>query len=288
MAETITVLGATGRTGGSTVRALCARGVPVRAVTRYPDAAGGRALAAAGAEVVPGDLDDEASLRVALEGTDRLFNVQPAYDRRGRYQGAVEVDQGRVVARAAGSAGVSHVVQLSAGRGQPAGLPHFDNKLLIRREFEQQGIPVTAVHPAPFMELMTSPEFAPALATWGVEPRIVGWDRPLPWVALADIGERAANELTEPVPADGATIELIGDLRSLGECRRLLRESGYRVRRAPIPIRLFTAMVGTEFVDMWRWITTINLDDLPITPGLRDVPTWAADIAVDRPHAPAG
>jgi uncharacterized protein YbjT (DUF2867 family) len=287
MAETITVLGATGRTGGSTVRALRARGVPVRAVTRQPDGRGGRALAAIGAEVVAGDMDDETSLRVAFDGI-RLFNVQPAYDRRGRYQGGLEVDQGRAVARAAASAGVSHVVQLSAGRGRPENLPHFDNKLLIRRAFEQQGLPVTAIHPAPFMELMTSPEFAPALATWGVEPRIVGWERRLPWVALADIGERAASELTGPVPADGATIELIGDLRSLDDCRQLLRQAGRRVRRAPVPTRLFTAMVGTEFVNMWRWITTIAPEDLPLDPELRDVPTWIAELAPDRERAPAG
>lgn len=287
MGETITVLGATGRTGGSTVRALRARGVPVRAVTRRPDAPAGRELAATGASVVAGDLDDEASLRVALDGTDRLFNVQPAYDTKGRYQGAVELAQGRAVADAAASCGVSHVVQLSAGRGQPEGLPHFDNKLLIRQAFEEHGIPVTALHPGPFMELMTFPEFAPALAVWGVEPRIVGWDRPLPWVALADIGERAASELTGPVPADGATIELIGDMRSLGECRRLLREAGRRVRRAPIPTRLFTAMVGTEFVDMWRWLTTVTPEDLPRTPGLRDVPTWIAELVADRERTPA-
>lgn len=287
MAETITVLGATGRTGGSTVRALRARGVPVRAVTRRPDAAAARALTATGAEVVAGDLDDEESLRAALDGTDRLFNVQPAYDRRGRYQGDIELAQGRAVARAAGASGVSHVVQLSAGRGQPTGIPHFDNKLSIRRSFEDEGIPVTAVHPGPFMELMTSREYAPALAVWGVEPRIVGWDRPLPWVALADIGERAASELTGPVPTDGVTIELIGDLRSLGDCRRLLREAGRRIRRVPIPTRLFTAAVGTELVQMWRWLTTLP-EDLPITPGLRDVPTWVAALPHDRERAPTG
>ena len=31
-------------------------------------------------------------------------------------------------------------------------------------------------------------------------------------------------------------------------------------------------MVGDEFIEMWQWITTI--DEIPVTPGLLDVPTW--------------
>jgi uncharacterized protein YbjT (DUF2867 family) len=122
------------------------------------------------------------------------------------------------------------------------------------------------------MELMVDRSFAPALSVWGVEPRIVGWDRPVPWVALDDIGRIAADALTGPIPGNGHTIELIGDLRSLRACRRLLTEAGRRPRRVPIPTFMFRAMVGEEFLQMWRWMTT--LDEIPITPGLLDVPTW--------------
>lgn len=272
MTEPIAVLGATGRTGGSTLRHLLDRGAVVRALTRDPTGAAGSALRGLGAEVRPADMDDERSLREALEGVGRLFNVQPAYDQRGRYQGAQEVAQGDAVARAAADVGVSHVVQLSAGRGEPSGLPHFDNKLTIRAGFEDRGITVTALHPGPFMELMVDPSFAPALSVWGVEPRIVGWDRPVPWVAVDDIGRRAADALTGPVPDESTAVELIGDLRSLRECRRLLTEAGHRPRRIPLPTWLFRAMVGDEFIRMWQWLT--ELDEIPVTPGLIDVPTW--------------
>lgn len=270
--EPIAVLGATGRTGGATARHLLAQGASVRALTRDPTSPAALALSDLGADVVEADMDEEASLKQALDGTVQLFNVQPAYDNRGRYQGDVELAQGAAVARAAGAVGVRHIVQLAAGRGQPTGLPHFDAKLTIRRDFEDQGICVTAIHPVPFMELMVDPSFAPALSVWGVEPRIVGWDRPLPWVALDDIGRIAADALTGPIPHDGTTIELIGDLRSLRDCRRLLTEAGRRPRRVPIPTVMFRAMVGDEFLQMWRWMTT--LDQLTITPGLLDVPTW--------------
>lgn len=273
----IAVLGSTGRTGGATARHLRARGVAVRALTRNPDSGPATTLSALGADVVAADMDDEISLTEALEGTTTLFNVQPAYDSRGRYQGDLELAQGAAVATAAANVGIEHVVQLAAGQGQPSGLPHFDAKLTIRRGFEDLGMTVSALHPGPFMELMIDSSFAPALSVWGVEPRIVGWDRPLPWVALDDIGRVAADALVGPVPSDGATIELIGDLRSLSECRELLTQAGRRPRRAPIPTWLFRAIVGDEFLQMWRWITT--LDAIPVTPGLMDVPRWIEQIA---------
>ena len=272
MTESIAVLGATGRTGGSTVRQLLERGVSVRALTRDPNSDAAIVLGELGADVVEADMDSESTLRQGFEGVSRLFNVQPAYDNRGRYQGELELSQGAAVASAAGAAGVSHVVQLSAGRGELTGIPHFDAKLTIRQGLEDQGITVTALHPGPFMELMVDPTFAPALSVWGVEPRIVGWDRPLPWVALDDIGRSAADALTQPIPDAGETIELIGDLRSLRECRRLLTDAGRRPRRAPIPTWLFKAMVGDEFIEMWRWIT--ELDEIPINSDLLDVPAW--------------
>jgi uncharacterized protein YbjT (DUF2867 family) len=241
-------------------------------LTRDPDSQAAKAIGDLGAVLVAADMDNEDSLEQALEGTTRLFNVQPAYDNRGRYQGDLELAQGAAVAGAAAEAGIEHVVQLAAGRGEPTGLAHFDAKLTIRRGFEDHGITVTALHPGPFMELMVDPSFAPALSVWGVEPRIVGWDRLLPWVALDDIGRAAADALTGPVPSDGATIELIGDLRSLRECRELLSAAGRRPRRVPIPTFLFRAMVGEEFIQMWHWITTI--EEMPITPGLLNVSAW--------------
>ena len=94
----------------------------------------------------------------------------------------------------------------------------------------------------------------------------------MPWVALDDIGRRAADALIGPVPDRSKAVELIGDVRSLGDCRRLLTEAGRRPRRVPIPIWLFRSMVGDEFVQMWQWLT--EFDQIPVTPGLLDVPAW--------------
>ena len=62
----ILVTGTTGKQGGAVVRALLQAGRPVRALTRDPSSAAGKALAAQGVEVVKGDLNDTASLDAAL------------------------------------------------------------------------------------------------------------------------------------------------------------------------------------------------------------------------------
>ena len=77
MTEPIAVLGATGRTGGSTVRHLRERGVEVRALTRDPAGPSGDDLRRLGAEVQPADMDDEQSLREAVQGVRRLFKQRP-------------------------------------------------------------------------------------------------------------------------------------------------------------------------------------------------------------------
>jgi uncharacterized protein YbjT (DUF2867 family) len=70
----VLVTGATGRVGRAVVAQLLAAGVPVRALTRRPDAAG---LPAA-VEVVAGDLTVPASLAAGLQGVGAVFLVWTA------------------------------------------------------------------------------------------------------------------------------------------------------------------------------------------------------------------
>jgi uncharacterized protein YbjT (DUF2867 family) len=273
MGEVIAVLGATGRTGGATARHLLASGGPVRALVRDPESETARKLSDAGAEVVTADMDRPASLEKAFSGVSRLFNVQPAFDSRGRYHFNTELQQGKAVADASVNAGIQHIVQLGAGNGKVTGVPHLDSKNRIREWFEDTGISVTYLSPAPFMELMIDPGFMPGLSTFGAEPKVVGWDRPMPWVACDDIGRVAADHLTSPVPQQNLMIELVGDVRSLRECQQLLSEVGRAPRAVPMPVFIFRKMVGEEFPAMWRWITE-EYDEATPDPGLMDVPAW--------------
>ncbi len=97
----ILVTGATGNVGGELVRQLAEAGQPVRALTRG-DAQGGFPP---GVQVVPGDLNDPASLRPALHGATGVF-LLPGY-----------ADMTGVLAEAR-QAGVAKVAQLSRARSR--------------------------------------------------------------------------------------------------------------------------------------------------------------------------
>ena len=76
----ILVTGATGKQGGAVARELLAKGYPIRAMTRNPDAENARALAKLGAEIVRGDFDDAASLTQAVKGVWGVFSVQNTWE----------------------------------------------------------------------------------------------------------------------------------------------------------------------------------------------------------------
>jgi uncharacterized protein YbjT (DUF2867 family) len=85
----------------------------VRALTRNPKSKKAQALSALGAEVVQGDMAEQASLRPLFEGVYGVFNVQnPVIS---GIEG--EIKQGMNVAEVAGQAGVQHLVYGSALAG---------------------------------------------------------------------------------------------------------------------------------------------------------------------------
>src|SRR5256712_12957455 len=78
--DVVIVTGATGQQGGAVARQLLSRGHKVRALTRKPQGEAAKALAASGAEVVPGDLGDVSSLDKALRGAWGVFSVQNTWE----------------------------------------------------------------------------------------------------------------------------------------------------------------------------------------------------------------
>ena len=76
MSKVIAISGATGQQGGATARELSGKGFTIRALTRKPDSDAAKALKAQGAEIVQIELDDEASIRKALQGAWGAYAVQ--------------------------------------------------------------------------------------------------------------------------------------------------------------------------------------------------------------------
>lgn len=275
----VAVTGATGRQGGAVARHLLASGWRVRALTRDAASTRARRLATAGAEVVAADMADRASLLAAFRGAWGVFSVQNLM-----ISGLEdEVVQGRNVADAAADAGVEHVVYGSAGTGEPGtGIGAWDSKLQIEAHLRRRGLRVTVLRPTAFMELMVDRDFFPPVSTWGVMPRLVGWDRPLPWLCVDDLGAIAALVFAAPERFAGADLDLAADLRSLGGCRDAWRQViGRAPRGIPLPPRLFARLADPDLVTMWRWLGTHDVGVDPaatraLLPSAATVPEWLA------------
>jgi uncharacterized protein YbjT (DUF2867 family) len=112
---TVTVLGATGKTGGAAVERLLAAGAKVKAVARSADKLG--ALQKRGAQPVTADVGDAAALAEALRGSDAAYLMIPGDykkpDLLGQYARASEA-----IARAARDAGLRRAVFLSSLGGE--------------------------------------------------------------------------------------------------------------------------------------------------------------------------
>ena len=107
----ILVTGATGNQGGAIAHQLLSSGCRVRAMTRNPQSAGSKALAAMGAELVKGDFDDPESLEYALKGVWGAYSVQNTW----MAGVAAEEEYGKRFAEIARKMDIGHFVYSSVG-----------------------------------------------------------------------------------------------------------------------------------------------------------------------------
>jgi uncharacterized protein YbjT (DUF2867 family) len=256
--DIVVVTGATGRQGGAVVRHLLSDGWRVRAVTRSPGSDRARALVRRGAEVVAGDMADLDAMRRACAGAYGVYSVQNPMT-AGEEGEAV---QGRNVATAAADAGVAHLVHGAAGPGTPGtGVAAWDVKLEVAAYARSRGLPVTVLRPMAFMELMTDKDLYPPVAVWHLMPRLVGEDRPLPWLSAEDLGAIAARVFGDPATYVGADLGLAADVRTLRQCREVWRDvTGRSPRRIPMPLWLFERFVGQDLTRMWRWLASYHVE----------------------------
>jgi uncharacterized protein YbjT (DUF2867 family) len=154
----IAVLGATGSQGGGLVRAILSDpdgGFAVRAITRDVNSDKAKALAALGAEVVAGDVDDVESLKKAFAGAYGAYCVTFFWN---HFSPEKELANATSMAEAAKAAGLKHViwstledtrkwVPLSDDRMPTLQgkykCPHFDAKGEADHVFTDLGLPVT-------------------------------------------------------------------------------------------------------------------------------------------------
>ena len=205
--RTVLVTGATGKQGGAVADALLARGHTVRALTRNPDNAAARALAARGAEIAVGSFDEPATIVAAARGVDAGFLMTNV----DQQDFAGETRQGIAGANAMKTAGIGHLVYSSvASANRATGIPHFDSKYGVEQHLQTLGVPFTISAPVAFMENVTAPWGLDALRN-GTFAFMLAPEKTLQLVSVGDIGEFAAGLFERREAVFGKRFDIAGD-----------------------------------------------------------------------------
>jgi len=204
----IAVTGATGQQGGKVAKRLLEKGWKVRALTRDVNKPAAQELAAKGAEIVSGDMDDRAELDAAFNGVYGVFSVQNFWLPNVGYDG--EIRQGKTVADAAKASDVKHFVYSSVGAAHRGmGQKHFESKWIIEQYIKSLDMPYTILRPVAFMENYNWSRayiLSGTFQSFGLRP-----DKTLQIVATDDIGAFAELAFANPTQFLGKTVELAGD-----------------------------------------------------------------------------
>jgi uncharacterized protein YbjT (DUF2867 family) len=201
----ILVFGATGRQGGSVLRALMAAGWPVRALVRDRAAPASLALQHQGAEPVEAALSDVDAIRRAMAGVHGVFSVLP-----GDLPAEDEVRFGTTVADIAAESGVRHLVYSSGASvgDRPTGIPRFDAKPKIESHIRRLPISATIVRPMIFMEMLVRHGLG---LERGQLISLVRPDQTMQLVAVEDIGKFVAAIFADQAKFSGQTLILASD-----------------------------------------------------------------------------
>jgi len=248
----ILVAGATGNVGGELVRALVARGAPVRALVRDPD----RATLPAGVDVVAGDLAAPATIAPSLAGVRAAFLL-------GGFATLPEL------LHAMGDAGLDHVVLLTSrcvvgGRADnPITRMWLDSEAALRAS----GLPGTVLRPSGFHA--NALRWAPQLRHGDVV-RAPWPDVPIASIDPADIAEVAATVLSGPAGGDRALALSGPEPLTPGEqVATLARALGRPLRYEPLGDEEARAAMAADtppaFIEaFFRFFSAGEFDDSPV------------------------
>jgi uncharacterized protein YbjT (DUF2867 family) len=205
--RTVLVTGATGQQGGAVAHALLRRGHAVRALTRNPDSAAGRALAAKGAEVVAGSFDEPATIEAAARKADTGYLMGNFYE--SGFEG--ETRQGIDGTDAMKAAGIGHLIYSSVSSANRAtNIPHFESKFRVEQHISTLGVPFTISAPVAFMENVSAPWALDALRG-GTLAFPLPPERTLQLVSLHDVGEFVASLVERREAVFGRRFDIAGD-----------------------------------------------------------------------------
>ncbi len=252
----IAVVGATGAQGGGLVRAILndpQGGYAVRAITRDVNSAKAKELAALGAEVVAGNVDDVESLKKAFKGAYGVYCVTFFWD---HFSPDKEIANATAMANAAKAAGIQHAIwstfedtrkwiPLSDNRMPTLmgkyKVAHFDAKSEANHVFTDLGVPTTFLLTSFYWENLI---YFGAGPKKGPDGRLAltypMGDKKLPGIASEDIGKCAYGIFKKGREFIGKTVGVAGEhLTGKQMATALTGALGQEVRYNDVPADVY-------------------------------------------------
>jgi uncharacterized protein YbjT (DUF2867 family) len=266
--------------GGGLVRAIQSdlnSPFRARAITRSPGSDAATALAKLGAEVVPGDVDDAASIERAFKGAYGAFCVTFFW---AHFSAEREMAEARMMAEVAKRTGVAHViwstledtrrwVPLSDDR-MPTLLgkykvPHFDAKGEANHFFTDAGVPTTFCHASFYWENFIFFGSGPKPGRDGqLLLTLPMGDRKLPGIAAEDIGRCAYGVFRRGRDLIGKSVGVASDqLTGLEIAEKLSRALERPVKYNPVSpaaLRSFGFPGAEEVGNMFQFYHDFEAD----------------------------
>lgn len=258
----IAVVGGTGAQGGGVVEALLQRGrFAVRVLTRDPDSARARALAARGVALVRADLNDPASLPAAFEGAHGVFLVTNFWDPS---TGANEAATGEAAVGAAKAAGVRHLIwsTLPNVRALTDGalhVHHFTNKAVVDRVVAEAGFPHHTFVEAPMYFQNFTSMMGPQPLPTGQRGWAVPMDPSRRCIHLgdvADVGRVVARAFEQPERVGrGTHLGVASGATSWNEIVETLNAQGHALAMLQVPAAVYDGFFpgAEELREMFQW-----------------------------------
>jgi len=301
----IAVVGATGAQGGGLVRAIqrdAGGGYRARAITRDPQSPKAQELAALGADVVAGDVDDEESLKRAFAGAHGAYCVTFFW---AHFSPEREMAEAAAMARAAKAAGVEHVIwstledtrrwvpldddRMPTFHGKYK-VPHFDAKGASDHYFKESGVPATLLLTSfywdNFIYFGMGPQKGPSDKLAIAFPM---GDKKLPGIAAADIGACAYGVFRRGAEFRGKTVGIAGEHLTGAEMAAAFSKAlGQEVQYIDLPPEVYRELGfpgADDLGNMFQFKRDFNeyycgARDLGLSrmlhPGLQTFETWLA------------
>ena len=247
---TVLVVGATGNQGGATVDHLLTadRDFTVCGLTRTPNSEAARALADRGVDVRRGNLNDQETLRPAVEGVDAVVIVTNIWT-AGFDQ---SVRHGKNIADVASNSGVNHIVFSGAGyHDRDLGVAALEPGGEVERYIRSLDVSATFVRPVWFMHNL-EPAFEDVLDGTLALPIEDGV--PLQMIDVDDVGRVIARIVATPGEFAGEGFDLAGDEHTLAEMARILSEvTDADVDPFTAPIEEARKEMGEEMAELFQW-----------------------------------